>query len=385
MDRALLVLFWSISLSGCAGSFACLEGADGDGDGLVLVAYVPGLASSPHADLDGFLNDAYGLDRSCAVVGARQERDGACVEQPVLVYCPEVGEGRNIGNAVVYLATHARPVNVHRGDSPYAPAQLNVDICGLQAVPDEACESGPVFVDLFCHHGTSVTLLDEDGAPAPRTVGDSAELLASCEGATWHHDDELGLEALPMREQRSLSVSATETTTLVAIHGTLVLDSDQELYLGNNRRPFGALELTGPGYEQACFADGADSAVAPVPSEGDDGLFFLAEGKLEIEPPMAARLHLGSDGAADVALCLHSLEQRLDGEIEAVTVTSYGYVEPVAHPERAGISHQLAPYADWQTWPAAQRSWTIAGQLAAGPPEASWEQLCGTPLASCAW
>jgi hypothetical protein len=391
----------ALSLWGCqAGAPACLEGVDSDGDGLVLVGYAPGQARSPYAELEAFLEAGDGLDDSCVVVTARQASGRRCQEQPLLVYCPEVGPGRNIGNAVVHLATAMRPTNIHRGDSPYAPAQLNVDMCSYQttcmgraeAAPVAAgqqvlgsCEDGPVFADLFCHSGMTVALQDSRGVTASTVVDEVVVIVASCEGATWHLDDDLDLEPLPLREWRSLEVTASSTTTRVDLHAEVELDTDCDLLLGNSRRPFGALELTGPGWAQACFADGDAAMVVEVPADGADGVFWLGEGQLDLAPPMAARLHDGSEGAADVALCLDSAAYAVDGLPDDVTFTIYGYAEPAAHPERAALSHLLAPYDAWPTWLGAHRSWTLDGRLVAGPPEASLEQLCGQTSTSCAW
>ncbi len=378
----------------------CLEGADGDGDGLVVVGYGAGHAQSEYADLPGFLAAEDGLDDSCVVVAVRIASEDGCRERPVVVVCPLPGTGRNIGNAVVYLATAERPGNIHRGDSPYAPAQFNVDACGYQtacmgreaAEPVMAgeqvlgsCDEGPVFVDMFCHGDAAATVLDEHGAAAARVVGESVELGTTCDEATWHNGEELGLEPLPLRERRSLLVTATETTTQVEIRAESELDAGCDLLLGNSRRPFGALEITGPSWDQACIGDRDEVAVEEVPQEGPSGLFLLAEGQMDLHVPMAARLHEGSDGAADVALCLASVSHSVDGAPVEAPFTSYGYAEPTEHPGRAGVSQLMAPYDDWPTWPPARYQWELEGRLVAGPPEASLETLCGHALGGCPW
>ncbi len=318
---------------------------------------------------------------SCFVVTAPSAQVGGSAEQPVLVYCPEVGDGRNIGNAIVHLSTLERPSNVHRDDSPYAPAQFNVDLCSYQTGCmglDQAtggalgsCEQGPVFADLFCHHRVEADIVG----------GEGVEIVTQCGGATWHHDDDLGLEALPLWEERRLRVTASQSTTWVEITSTVVLDAGCDLWLGNSRRPFGALELTGPGYESICFADAEGAHSVGVPAHGDDGAFWMGEGLLE--PPLAGRARGGSDEAADVALCLDRVEHQLDDRPASASFTCYAYAEPVRNPGRVGLSCTLAPWDDWPLWPAARYAWSVQGRLVAGPPEAGWEQLCGLPLASC--
>lgn len=379
---------------------ACLDGADRDGDGLVLVGYAPGAAASEHADLQAFLDQERGLDEGCFVVTARRVVAGVCVERPVLGFCPAPGEERNIGNAVVFLATFRRPVNVHRGDSPFAPAQLNPDLCSYQTaclgraaaepiVTGQGevlgtCEEGPAFADLFCHHAVVAALLDDQGQEASRVVGDEVPIHASCAGASWHDGDLLGVGPLPLSEARLLTVTASADRTLVDLRADIVLDAGCELWLGNNRRPLGPVELTGPGYAQACFADAANVAVTEVPAEGSDGVFWLAEDHFPLAPPMAGRLHGGGE-AADVALCLVDADCRLDGQATACAFTGYGYAEPTANLGRAALSLPLAPYDSWPIWPAGEHRWTLESRLAAGPPEAGWQDLCGHPLAACGW
>lgn len=380
---------------------ACLEDADRDGDGTVLVGYAPGASASEPFDLEAFLSEERGLDASCFVVTARRQVDGGCVERPVLGYCPSPGTDRNIGNAVVHLATHERPVNVHRGDSPFAPAQLGIDLCGFQtacmgraaAEPVVSaqgdvlgtCEGDPCFADLFCHHGASAALADERGEQVQRVVADQVRIDTSCAGASWHDGDLLGLTPLPLSETRTLTVTASADRTLVDIRAEVALAADCELRLGNNRRPLGPVELTGPSWAQACFADGEHAAMTAVPAEGPDGVFWLGESHFPLEPPMAGRLHGGSDDAADVALCLVSASCDLDGQPSDCTFTGYAYAEPGAHPGRAGLSLPLAPYDAWPTWTAGVRHWTLEARLAAGSPGASWQDLCGRALDDCGW
>jgi hypothetical protein len=380
---------------------ACLEGSDMDADGMVLVGYAPGQAHSPYTDLQAFQDQSYGLDASCFIVTARMVVGDSCDERPVWAYCPTVGSDRNIGNAVVHLSTFDRQTNVHRGDSPFAPAQLNLDLCsyqtrcmGLQTAEDirssdgdlvGECGDGPVFADLFAHHLVTATLLDGEGEAAQRVVGDELMVVADAGGASWHHDDSLGLDLLPLEERRLLTLTASPELTRVDISSELWLDTDCELWLGNSRRPFGALELTGPSYRQACFADAGGARVVAVPQTGADGLFFLAEDKADLTLPLAARLHEGSDAASDVAVCLHDVEQSLDGQGVGIDVTSYGYVEPVAHPGRVGLSHLQAPYDDWPTWSAGEYHWVHHATLVAGPPGADWAAMCSEGLTDCAW
>ncbi|MFH1468155.1 MAG: hypothetical protein ABIO70_27460 [Pseudomonadota bacterium] len=380
---------------------ACLEGADQDGDGLVLVGYVPGATASEPFDLEAFLSQERGLDEGCLVVTVRREDERGCVERPVLGYCPSPGLDRNIGNAVVYLATFERPANVHRGDSPFAPAQINPDLCSYQtaclgratAEPVVSaqgevlgtCEEGPAFADLFCHHDVTAALLDERGHEDARVVGDRVQIRTSCAGASWHDGDPLGLAPLPLTETRTLTVTASADRTLVDLHAEVVLDTDCALWLGNNRRPLGPVELTGPGYADACFADASHAEAVPVPVEGPDGVFWLGDEHFPLAPPMAARLHDGADGAADVALCLVSASCELDGTESDCAFTGYAYAEPGAHPGRAGLSLPLAPYDAWPTWPAGVHRWVLEARLAAGSPSASWQDLCGRALADCGW